>query len=68
MDLEDKVKNKADQASGSVKATFGKLTDDKQMEAEGRVQQAKAALVEDAEKVKTGVIDAAEHLKDRFKK
>jgi uncharacterized protein YjbJ (UPF0337 family) len=68
VDLEDKVKNKADQASGSVKTTVGKLTDDKKMESEGRVQHAKATLAEDAEKLKDSVKHAAEHLGDAFKK
>jgi len=68
MDLEDKVKNKADQVGGSVKETVGKLTDDEQMEAEGRLQHVKATLAQDAEKLKDSVVDAAEHIKDAFKK
>lgn len=68
MDLEDKVKNKADQASGKVKETVGKLTDNERLEAEGRLQHDKATLSEDAEKLKKNVMDAAGHIKDAFKK
>lgn len=66
MDIEDKIKNKADQAGGKVKETVGKLTDNEQMEGEGRLQNAKATLAEDAEKLKDSVKDAAKHIKDSF--
>jgi uncharacterized protein YjbJ (UPF0337 family) len=66
--MEDKMKNRADQAGGAVKETVGKLTDDKKMQAEGHMQHAKATLAVDAEKVKDSVVDAAEHIKDAFKK
>lgn len=68
MDIEDKVKNKADQASGSMKEAVGKLTDNEQMQAEGHMQHAKATLAEDAEKLKDSVKHAAEHIGDAFKK
>jgi uncharacterized protein YjbJ (UPF0337 family) len=68
MDMEDKVKNKADQATGSVKESVGKLTGDEKMQAEGHMQHAKATLVEDAEKLKDSVKHAAEHIGDAFKK
>ena len=35
MNLEDKAKNKLDQASGKAKETVGKLTDNEKLEAEG---------------------------------
>lgn len=66
MDIEDKIKNKADQAGGKVKETVGKLTDNEQMEGEGRLQNAKATLAEDAEKLKDSVKDAAKHIKNSF--
>ena len=50
MDIGDKAKNKADQVSGKVKETVGKLTDDEELEAEGRLQHDKAVLAEDADK------------------
>lgn len=68
MDLDDKVKNKVDQASGKAKEAVGKLTDDEKMEAEGRLQHAKAVLAEDADKLKKSVENAAEHIKDAFKR
>lgn len=68
MDLEDKLKNQADKASGKVKETVGKLTDNEQLEGEGRLQHDKATLAQDAEKLKKSVKDAAEHIKDAFKK
>jgi uncharacterized protein YjbJ (UPF0337 family) len=68
VNLEDKMKNKVDQAGGAVKETVGKLTDDEKMQAEGHMQHAKAVLAEDAEKVKDSVVGAAGHIKDAFKK
>ena len=67
MGLEDKVKNKTNQAGGKVKETVGKLTDDPQMEFDGRMQNAGATLAEDAEKVKDSVKRGARHIKDALK-
>lgn len=67
MGLDNNVKNKVDQASGKVKEAVGKLTDDEELEAEGRLQHDKATLAEDAEKLKTTVKDAVKHVKDVFK-
>jgi len=66
--MKDKVKNKASQVSGKAKETVGKLTDDEQLEAEGRLQHDKATLAEDADKLTVNVKHAAEHIKDAFKK
>jgi uncharacterized protein YjbJ (UPF0337 family) len=68
VDIKHRLKNKSDQASGKVKETVGKLTDDRRLEAKGRLQQAKGNLSEDAEKLKDGVKDAARHISDSFKK
>jgi len=68
MGLGDKMRNKADQVSGTAKATVGKMTGDRRLEAEGHLQHGKATLAEDAEKLKEGVKDAAEQIKDAFKK
>lgn len=62
------IKNKVDQASGKAKETVGKITDDEKLEAEGRLQHDKAQLAEDADKLKKNVKDAAEHVKNVFKK
>jgi len=67
MDIEDKAKNKVDQLGGKAKEAVGKLTDDEQMEDEGRLQHDKAVLAEDADKLAKNVKHAAEHIKDAFK-
>jgi uncharacterized protein YjbJ (UPF0337 family) len=68
MGIDDTMKNKADQVSGTAKETIGKLTDNERLEAEGRLQHGKAVLAEDAEKVAKSVKHAAGHIKDAFKK
>jgi uncharacterized protein YjbJ (UPF0337 family) len=68
MDIEDKAKNKVAQVGGKAKEAVGKLTDDEQMEAEGRLQHDKAVLAEDADKLTKNVKDAAEHIKETFTK
>ena len=67
MNLEDKAKNKADQVGGKAKQAFGKVTDNEQLEAEGRLQHDKATLADDADKLAKKVKHAAEHIKDAFK-
>jgi len=68
MDIGDKAKNKADQAGGKVKEVVGKLTDDEELEAKGRLQHDKATLAEDADKLAKNAKDAAGHIKDAFTK
>ncbi len=68
MGLDDRVKNKGNQVGGKAKEAVGKVTDNEKLEAEGRLQYVEATLAEDAEKLKTGVKNAAEHVKDAFKK
>jgi len=67
MGLENKVKNKANQAGGKVKETVGRLTDDPQMEFDGQVQNAGAKLAEDAEKAKDSVKRGVRGIKDALK-
>jgi len=52
MGLDDKIDNKAEEAGGKVKEGLGKATDDEQMEAEGRGDQASSNLKQAGEKVK----------------
>jgi uncharacterized protein YjbJ (UPF0337 family) len=40
------VKGAADKAKGAVKAAFGKMTGDKEMQAEGKMDKAKGAARE----------------------
>ncbi|WP_020669291.1 CsbD family protein [Amycolatopsis nigrescens] len=57
MSFGDKIGNKADDLGGKAKEAAGKATGDEQLEGEGKVDQAKA-----------GLKDAAEKVKDVFKK
>lgn len=52
MGLGDKMENAKDKVAGAAKEATGKLTDDEQQEAEGRLQQGKADLKQSGEKVK----------------
>lgn len=57
MGLDDKIQNAAEHAAGKAKETAGKATDDEKLEAEGKGDQVKADLK-----------DAAENVKDAFKR
>jgi uncharacterized protein YjbJ (UPF0337 family) len=52
MGTDDKLGAKADELKGQVKEGVGDATDDKSLETEGKVDQAKGHLTESAEKVK----------------
>ncbi|MGA8986412.1 CsbD family protein [Aeromicrobium sp.] len=56
MGLDDKLSNAAEDAKGKAKEAFGGATDDKEMEHEGKGDQAKSDLK-----------DAGENVKDAFK-
>jgi uncharacterized protein YjbJ (UPF0337 family) len=64
MGLDDKISNKAEDLGGKLKEGTGKATDDEQLEAEGKGDQASASLKDGVEHVK----DAASDVKDAFKK
>ena len=57
MGIDDKLKHTAEDVTGKVKEATGKATDDEDLEAEGRTDQAKASLKK-----------AGENVKDVFKK
>lgn len=57
MGLDDKFDNKKDELAGKAKETAGEVTDDEQLESEGRGQRAKGNLKQAGEKVK----DAFKH-------
>ncbi len=63
MAITDKVKNEAQKASGAVKEAVGSHTDNRDLEAEGKKDQAAGDLKNAGEKVK----DAAGNVKDAFK-
>jgi uncharacterized protein YjbJ (UPF0337 family) len=57
MGADDKVSNKVDDLGGKAKEAAGKVTGDDSKKNEGKVDQAKSSLK-----------DAAENVKDAFKK
>ncbi len=58
MGLGDKIGNAAEEAKGKVKETAGKATDDRNLEAEGKGDQASANVKQAGEKAKDAVKDA----------
>jgi uncharacterized protein YjbJ (UPF0337 family) len=57
MGIDDKVKNAAQEAKGKIKEGYGDLTDNPELQAEGKADQAAA-----------NVKQAGENIKDAFKK
>jgi uncharacterized protein YjbJ (UPF0337 family) len=52
MGTDDKLENKAQELGGKAKERVGEATDDEQLEAEGRTDQAKADVKQAGEKIK----------------
>ena len=52
MGIDDKAQNKGEELGGKAKETAGKLTDDEQLEAEGKADQAKVNLKQAGEEAK----------------
>lgn len=52
MGLDDKARNKAEELKGKGKEAAGQATEDPELEAEGKVDQATANLKQAGEKVK----------------
>ncbi|WP_084078054.1 CsbD family protein [Demequina sp. NBRC 110057] len=61
----DRLSNAAEDAKGKVKEGFGKATDDEQLEAEGKTDQAKADFKDKVEDVKDKVAEKYNDLTDR---
>ena len=57
MGVDDKIKNAAQDATGKVKEGVGRATDDEDLQAEGKTDQASSDLKNAGEKVK----DAFKH-------
>lgn len=55
MAIEDKARNTAETAKGKAKDTVGRLTGDKDLESEGKADQAAGHLKQAGEKVKDAV-------------
>lgn len=64
----DELEGKFEQAKGYVKDKVGEVTGDKQLEAEGEVQQAEGETQEAWGKVKRNVSDAVDAVGDAVKK
>ena len=52
MGTDDKARNKAEELKGQAKEGLGRATDDKDLEAEGRTDQAKSDVKQAGEKAK----------------
>ncbi|GAA3269475.1 CsbD family protein [Paenarthrobacter aurescens] len=63
MGLDDKISNAAEQAGGKVKEKTGETTGDRDLQAEGRGDQARADLKQSGEKVKDAAKGVADSLK-----
>jgi uncharacterized protein YjbJ (UPF0337 family) len=57
MGIASKIANMAEELTGKIKAATGKATDDEQLEAEGKVDQAKADVKQAGEKAKDALPD-----------
>jgi uncharacterized protein YjbJ (UPF0337 family) len=57
MGLDDKVDNKAEEVGGKVKESVGEATNDEDLRAEGKGDQASANLKQAGEKVKDAFKD-----------
>ena len=57
MGIDDKLKNAAQDAAGKAKEAAGRLTDNKRLETEGKVDQASAEVKKHAEKAKDAVTE-----------
>ena len=58
MGTDDKLRNKGEDLKGKAKETVGRATDDEELEAQGRTDQAKSNLKDAGEKVKDAIKDA----------
>ena len=58
MGLDDKISNAAEDAKGKTKEAFGKLTNDEQTEAEGKLDQHKADAKKKVEEGKDALAEA----------
>ncbi|MGW4057602.1 CsbD family protein [Amycolatopsis sp. NPDC004747] len=68
MSLGDKIGNKAEELGGKAKEATGTVTGDERLQAEGKSDQVKAGLKGAVEDVKDVVGNAADKVKDVFKK
>ena len=55
---DDKLRNQGEDLKGKAKESLGRATDDEELEAAGRTDQAKSSLKQAGEKVKDAIKDA----------
>jgi uncharacterized protein YjbJ (UPF0337 family) len=55
---DDKLRNQGEDLKGKAKETIGRATDDEELEAAGRADQASSSLKQAGEKVKDAIKDA----------
>jgi uncharacterized protein YjbJ (UPF0337 family) len=65
MGTEDKMQNAAEDLAGKAKEAVGSATGDEQMEAEGKMDQAKAAVKDKVEDVKDWAAEKFNEMTDR---
>ena len=58
MATDDKVRNQGQDLKGKAKESIGRATDDEELEAAGRSDQAKSSVKQAGEKVKDAIKDA----------
>ncbi|MBO0980800.1 CsbD family protein [Microbacterium sp. SD291] len=63
----DDMKHAAEKMAGKVKEGAGKVTDNEDLEREGRMDQAKASAKQAGEDVKDAAHDAGDNVKDAFR-
>jgi uncharacterized protein YjbJ (UPF0337 family) len=68
MGFTDKVKNKVEEAVGVAKEKVGQATGNDKLVVEGKAEQAEAGAKQTGEKVKDAAGDAADKVRDTFKK
>jgi uncharacterized protein YjbJ (UPF0337 family) len=64
MGLDDKIKNKAQEAGGKIKEEYGDATDNERLEAEGKAEQAESKFRQAGEEVKDAAKDVRDDVKD----
>lgn len=68
MGLDDKIAGKIQETKGSFKEAVGDATDDRDLQAEGKLDQVKGAAKQAGENLKEAAQDAAAGVKKAFSK
>ena len=65
MSMEDKVKHEAEEAKGRLKENVGDVTDNPELQAEGRAETLGAEAKQAGDKVKDAAQEAGEQVEDK---